>query len=241
MDLPKRDRSSNFTEDESMLLVQLVVKYINIIENKHADAATWKHKELTWDCITKEFQRETVNKSAVREVKNLRIKYESMKKIIRKKIADGSKLKDYEQELFRHLVAENDFGLTGQSPDIKTIKHNNTAATPTSNLSFKKFKSADPLEDNDSGANLVDVQIKTETADMDLEEEYDFDQEPDADFDSSNGTLDSIQNACLQQMRKSESTSGHSKNLCCENLRADLRKFIDTSKVFMEIEMVSMK
>lgn len=55
METKKRDRSANFSNEETRILVDLILKYKHIIENKKADAITWKQKDAGWTRLTTEF------------------------------------------------------------------------------------------------------------------------------------------------------------------------------------------
>ena len=77
-------RSANFTIEEIEFLIDLVVKYKNVIENKETNAITWKQKNQVWERISTEFN---ANGSMQRTSKTLRMKYESIKKGLKKKCA----------------------------------------------------------------------------------------------------------------------------------------------------------
>lgn len=51
MNKEKRERQANFTFSEEKLLVELVLKYSSIIENKETDSEEWKKKSETWELI----------------------------------------------------------------------------------------------------------------------------------------------------------------------------------------------
>jgi len=51
MNKDKRDRQANFTLSEEKSLVELVLKYGSIIENKETDSDIWKKKSETWELI----------------------------------------------------------------------------------------------------------------------------------------------------------------------------------------------
>lgn len=86
-------RRENFSSAEINLLIELVKKYKNIIENKKSDAVTWREKEKGWELLTAEFN--TMNPKAVkRTVKNLKGKWDNLKKLTKKKFA-AQKLEIY--------------------------------------------------------------------------------------------------------------------------------------------------
>lgn len=86
----KNDRASNFGEKEVNILIDLIIKYRNIIESKRTDATSWKEKNEMWEQICSEFNSRN---SVVRTTKSLRSKYESFKKDLRKKKAKDKNLK----------------------------------------------------------------------------------------------------------------------------------------------------
>lgn len=51
MNKEKRERQANFTLSEEKLLVELVLKYGSVIENKETDSDVWKKKAETWELI----------------------------------------------------------------------------------------------------------------------------------------------------------------------------------------------
>lgn len=85
-----RERSTNFSSDERDLLVSLLQKYKDILENKKNDGATWKNKEMAWKLIEKQFNAQS--DGSFRSSKTLRIKYEGLKRTVRKKSALQSEL-----------------------------------------------------------------------------------------------------------------------------------------------------
>ncbi|XP_026744132.1 fibrinogen silencer-binding protein-like [Trichoplusia ni] len=81
----KRERGSNFTRVESDTLIQLVLKYKNVLENKKSDAATWAEKEQCWQKIETNFN--SISSVRFRSAKALKIKYDGIKRDTRKKSA----------------------------------------------------------------------------------------------------------------------------------------------------------
>jgi len=47
--MEKEKRGANFTKTEIDLLIDIMLKYKHIIENKRTDATTWKDKNEAWD------------------------------------------------------------------------------------------------------------------------------------------------------------------------------------------------
>lgn len=78
-------RGANFTKNEIDILTDIVYKYKHVIENKISDAVTWKDKNDAWDRISIEFNAASGN--FPRTAKTLRSKYETIKKVLRKKCA----------------------------------------------------------------------------------------------------------------------------------------------------------
>ncbi|KAG7308841.1 hypothetical protein JYU34_006095 [Plutella xylostella] len=84
MESQKRERSANFNNAEVTVLVSLVDKFKHIIENKKTDAATNKEKETAWKKIELSFNSSGITTS-VRSWKTLKLKYEGIKKTMKKK------------------------------------------------------------------------------------------------------------------------------------------------------------
>jgi len=53
--MSKRMRSVNLTEYDKILLVELVLKYQSVVENKRTDAVSTGGKEEGWHQLTEEF------------------------------------------------------------------------------------------------------------------------------------------------------------------------------------------
>ena len=92
-DTAKKSRSSNFGKAEIELLCNLLLKYSKVIESKKSDAFTWKEKVEIWNKLTSEFNSK--NNGFPRTMISLKSKYETMKKEVRKKIANNK------QELYK--------------------------------------------------------------------------------------------------------------------------------------------
>ncbi|XP_074038530.1 fibrinogen silencer-binding protein-like [Leptinotarsa decemlineata] len=76
-------RTSNFTETDRSLLIKIANSYKLIIEYKKTDATTWKEKEEAWKRVEIGF-----NSSASgppRTAKQLKTKYEAIKKELKKR------------------------------------------------------------------------------------------------------------------------------------------------------------
>jgi hypothetical protein len=68
--------------------VIIVNKYAQIIENKRTDAVPWQEKKNAWENIGKKFNSQSYNNN--RTTKMLQIKYEGLKRTLRKKKAKNS-------------------------------------------------------------------------------------------------------------------------------------------------------
>ncbi|XP_074034738.1 uncharacterized protein [Leptinotarsa decemlineata] len=79
----KRDRSVNSTREETEKLISLVEEKRKIIENKKSDVITWYEKEGAWKAIETEFN--CSSSGIFRNVKNLKCKYDALKRDTRKK------------------------------------------------------------------------------------------------------------------------------------------------------------
>ncbi|KAK9700651.1 Myb/SANT-like DNA-binding domain [Popillia japonica] len=111
----KRKRSKNFTEMETGFLIDVVIRHIEIVENKKTDAVTWKEKEVVWNKIAEELQ--AIAGTTDRTSAILRSKYESIKQNIKSKLtknkteifktgggsAELSVLTSYEQKLMGYI------------------------------------------------------------------------------------------------------------------------------------------
>jgi hypothetical protein len=80
----KRARSTNFSPDEKILILNLVRRYSHIIESKKTDALSWRNKEATWTKIATEFNAQN---STFRSKETLKRFFENKKKETRKKAA----------------------------------------------------------------------------------------------------------------------------------------------------------
>jgi len=84
--MEKEKRRANFTraylKAEMDLLIDIVLKYKHIIENKRIDATTWKDKNEAWEKISSEFN--AASKNFPRFTKTIRSKYDTIRKILAK-------------------------------------------------------------------------------------------------------------------------------------------------------------
>lgn len=105
---PKKARDWNFSCEESVLLLDLVLKYKDIVENKSMTAIIRNEKRNAWRNITEEFNASAEHKRSVRALK---LKYETMKKFLKKKFVhyENCNLESsYEQvsSIFSHPVQD---------------------------------------------------------------------------------------------------------------------------------------
>ncbi|KAF7266016.1 uncharacterized protein LOC143203436 [Rhynchophorus ferrugineus] len=141
----KRKRAPNFTDREIRILMKLVFAHIEIIESKKTDSETWKVKDIVWNNITENFNSHSG--TTKRTVETVRQKYDSVKKLARKKDAKNKDeetkpdpeyidMEDYEKELMKilELTGNNNSSLSYETinilPDtsfnIKTESASNT-------------------------------------------------------------------------------------------------------------------
>ena len=69
----KRVRSANTTAVEREMVLQLVQKYKDVIENKRTDAVTSAHKEKVWQRIATEFNATGVSKKEAKQLKTVKM------------------------------------------------------------------------------------------------------------------------------------------------------------------------
>lgn len=79
-------RSANFTSKEETILLSLVKKYKDILENKKTDSKINKNKLECWKQIEIEFNNDSGQ--IFRDTLILRKKYDNLKKRTKKKFAD---------------------------------------------------------------------------------------------------------------------------------------------------------
>lgn len=80
-----RKRATNFSNSEKALLVNIVARHKDIIENKKTDGVTVAQKNEAWDAITREFN--SSNAGTTRDLESLRRNYENRKKLLRQNMA----------------------------------------------------------------------------------------------------------------------------------------------------------
>lgn len=57
----KKEKSAAFTKDEEILLVDLVLKRKDVLENQQSDALTLREKNDGWDLLTDDFNAISTN------------------------------------------------------------------------------------------------------------------------------------------------------------------------------------
>ncbi|XP_066596928.1 myb/SANT-like DNA-binding domain-containing protein 3 [Prorops nasuta] len=78
-------RNPNFTNDEKIILIDIIDKYKNIIENKTSNKFSLHDKEKTWYKILKEFNKQFRDK---RHLKSLQNMWNNLKREARKHFGD---------------------------------------------------------------------------------------------------------------------------------------------------------
>ncbi|XP_075157582.1 uncharacterized protein LOC142230844 [Haematobia irritans] len=81
------DMEFDVTEEEDVLIC-LVEKYAHIVESKVTNGVTFRQKQETWERIQREFIAQC---NAQRSVKNLRYKYDNLKKKAKETLANDKK------------------------------------------------------------------------------------------------------------------------------------------------------
>ncbi|CAG9825766.1 unnamed protein product [Phaedon cochleariae] len=84
MEKKKRFRAGNFSTEEVRLLIRLAFEENHVLENKQTDSEVRKLKSETWERIAEVFNASSGQ--TFRSVDTLRLKYESVKKDLKKKV-----------------------------------------------------------------------------------------------------------------------------------------------------------
>lgn len=82
----KRQRGSNFAATEKSIFIEILQKYVCIIENKKTDGTTLRQKEATWEKLCSDFN--SYPNVAKRNVKQLKSFYDNFKRKCKKSLAD---------------------------------------------------------------------------------------------------------------------------------------------------------
>lgn len=82
----KRFRTPNYTSEEMNVLLNIIVQFKHITENKKTDAVTWREKDAVWKRIAELFNASAPS-GVVRAPESLKKAYENKKKNVRKLVA----------------------------------------------------------------------------------------------------------------------------------------------------------
>lgn len=153
-----KKRSANFSLTEINLLMNCLLPEIHIIENKKTDGVTLKEKQEAWKKVHTLFAAQ--NKEALRDLLSLKLKYDNIKRNLKKKISDNKaegkktgggppeekKLLWYEEQLFALLQ----LSIVGLEPQGDC---DGPALTLSRPVLVDTFKNPTDVE------NIVDLQI----------------------------------------------------------------------------------
>ncbi|XP_072945310.1 uncharacterized protein [Epargyreus clarus] len=143
MDKVKRDRSANFSLPERDILVSLVQKYQTVLENKKSDASTWKMKEAAWESIQNEFNARSGG--TFRSTKTLKVKYEGLKRTVRKKSAA------IRSELYRTGGGSN------KAPSLDNVEEQIKSMITLSTDGMKSVYDCDVISQSHENQDVIDV------------------------------------------------------------------------------------
>ncbi|XP_072945312.1 uncharacterized protein [Epargyreus clarus] len=143
MDKVKRDRSANFSLPERDILVSLVQKYQTVLENKKSDASTWKMKEAAWESIQNEFNARSGG--TFRSTKTLKVKYEGLKRTVRKKSAA------IRLELYRTGGGSN------KAPSLDNVEEQIKSMITLSTDGMKSVYDCDVISQSHENQDVIDV------------------------------------------------------------------------------------
>lgn len=90
----ERKRAPNFSLNEKTLLLNILYKFKDIIENKKTNSQSWREKDDAWQKVTDRFNSQTPE-TYPRTKEALRKYYDNIKKNVRKEVADEK------QEVFK--------------------------------------------------------------------------------------------------------------------------------------------
>lgn len=150
----KRKRSPNFTEKEIKILMKLVFAHIDIIESKKTDSETWRVKDIVWNNVAENFNN--CSGTTKRTVETVRQKYDSVKKLARKKdaknkeeegksVPDFIDMEEYEKELLR--VLESLGNNSGSAQDNLYVNETNFSANIKTELNNTSRTSSTEQDD----------------------------------------------------------------------------------------------
>ncbi|XP_069684686.1 myb/SANT-like DNA-binding domain-containing protein 3 [Periplaneta americana] len=86
MENKKRKRSANFSQFENDILIDIITKYKQVIENKKTDGISIKEKDETWKKVEADFN--SIAGVTLRNHENLKTYYENVKRKTRKMYAE---------------------------------------------------------------------------------------------------------------------------------------------------------
>uniref|UniRef100_A0A034WJ30 Regulatory protein zeste n=1 Tax=Bactrocera dorsalis TaxID=27457 RepID=A0A034WJ30_BACDO len=89
----------HFTEDEIMLLLNLLTKYGQLIEQKSVDSNSHRQKQKAWTDLSYEFNNTT--KGSIRTLGDLQICYRHLKKVAQRSAKSSSKKRAHSPDLRR--------------------------------------------------------------------------------------------------------------------------------------------
>lgn len=87
--MSKKTRGPNFSSNEKEILIHLVTKYKDVVENKKTDACTTAIKNEGWKKLTEEFN--STSSFCVRNIEQLKICWDNIKRTTRKDKATTKK------------------------------------------------------------------------------------------------------------------------------------------------------
>lgn len=124
----RRHRSSNYTVNERMLLLNIIKEFQDIIHNKKTDHATIKIKSETWTKIVNKFNAVSWPNKILRTEESLKKFYENIKKKVRKEETDS--LQEFGED-----VSSLSFNLTSvKSEDVAVISEESNQSIEINNF-----------------------------------------------------------------------------------------------------------
>lgn len=86
----KRARSANFSSEEKILIINIITKYKDVVENKKTDTVSLNEKTAAWNKITDEFNAISPN-NIFRTPESIKKFFNNKKKEVRKIAAEEKK------------------------------------------------------------------------------------------------------------------------------------------------------
>ncbi|CAH1642073.1 unnamed protein product [Spodoptera littoralis] len=134
---------ANFSLHERDIMVSLIQKHKSTLENKQSDASTWKQKEAAWEAIQNEFNARSGG--TFRTTKTLKVKYEGLKRIVRKKSAA------IRSELYRTGGGRN------TAPPLDNVEEQVKAMITLSTDGRHSIYDSDVIQENQGTQNNINV------------------------------------------------------------------------------------